>query len=144
MAPKMVIGLVERVKLKGDKRAVTTLAKIDTGAKWCSIDRKLAKRIGAKIVKIKKVKSTLGKQKRRLVEFEVEIYGRKFKAKATVADRSKMHYLVLLGRNILFRNFIVDVERTNKSPSEYDVKDILKRDLKKLKKLKKSFGYVVK
>ena len=137
MPAKMIVGLVEKVKLIGGKRSVKTLAKLDTGAKWSSIDRKLAKMIGAKTVKIKKVKSSLGKQKRALVEFTIVIHNRKMKIKATVADRSKMAYLVLLGRNVMFKNFVVDIERSHLSTKEKDVKSFLKNDLKKVERLKK-------
>ncbi len=137
MTAKMIVGLVEKVKLIGEKRSVKTLAKLDTGAKWSSIDRKLAKMIGAKTVKIKKVKSSLGKQKRALVELTIVIHNRKMKIKATVADRSKMAYLVLLGRNVMFKNFVVDVERSHLSTKEKDVKSFLKNDLKKVERLKK-------
>lgn len=144
MQMKIVVGLIERVKVCGTKASIITLAKFDTGAKWCSIDKKLASKIGVKFIKLKKLKSALGKQRRRLVEFELEIYGRKFKVKGTIADRSKLVYPVLIGRNIIFRNFIVDVEKTNKSPDESDLRDELKDDLKKLKRLKKSLGHEVK
>ncbi len=137
---KMVVGLIEKVKLIGRKKSLTTLAKFDTGAKWSSIDKRLAKKLGVKVIKEKKVKSSLGKQKRMLVELKMEIYGRRFDVKATMADRSKLNYLFLVGRNLIFRNFIVDVEKTNNSPSSIDLKDYLKDDFKKLKKIREVLG----
>ncbi|MEM7826931.1 MAG: RimK/LysX family protein [Candidatus Aenigmatarchaeota archaeon] len=118
---KKIVGLVEQVKVIGE-RSKKVLAKFDTGAKWSSIDKRLAREIKPKTRKIKKIKSTLGKEKRRLVELKIIICGRKFETKATVADRSKSPYPVLIGRNVIFRNFIIDVEKSNLSPRERDLR----------------------
>jgi len=49
-----------------------------------------------------------------LIKAGLKIGGRKFKTLFNLADRSKLKYKVLIGRNILKQNFVVDSSKKNK------------------------------
>jgi len=119
---KKVVGLVEKIKIIG-KKNLTLLAKFDTGAKCNSIDKKIAEKIGLKTISTSKVKNVLGMERRRVVDVIFEIKGKRFVTKANIADRSKLEYPVLIGRNLIYGNFIVDVEKSNFSPNEKDLRN---------------------
>ena len=107
---KDIIGLTEKVIIIGPEKQKKITARIDTGADTCSIDKKLAKRLGLEPVKkLKKIKSAYGTRKRRVVMARLEIKKRKFlKVRFTLADRSHLKYEALIGKNILKRNFLID------------------------------------
>ena len=109
MAQKTVVGLIERIVVIGKNSNRKVKARIDTGAKSNSIDKKFAN--GLEIFPGKKttiVKSSIGKAKRHVVMLNVEIAGQKMKGRFTLADRSMLKYPVLIGRNILRKGFIID------------------------------------
>jgi hypothetical protein len=119
---KRTIGLVEKIWIISGDKKMSAMAKFDTGAKENSIDKKFAESMGMQKVKRVRIKSTLGKESREIVEVSFEIDGTVFKAKASVSDRSKMAYPVLIGRGIIHGNFIIDTEKSNKSTEETDLK----------------------
>lgn len=107
------IGITERVKVKAEKTE-EVIAIVDTGARLTSIDKKLAERVGTgEIIRHFTVKAPAMKTttKRPVVEVKMEIAGEEFEAEANIADRSHMKYPVLIGRNILYGKFVVDVSK---------------------------------
>ncbi|MBN2330423.1 MAG: ATP-dependent zinc protease [Candidatus Aenigmarchaeota archaeon] len=108
--PKKIIGLVEKVKIIGNSEK-ESLALIDTGAKLTSVDIKLAAETGigpvTRITKIKSASKDVG-TRRPVLEATIEIAGRRFNTEVNIQDRSHMTFPVLIGRNILTGNFLVD------------------------------------
>ncbi len=106
----ITVGLAEKVRIKlenGKKK--TIIAKIDTGATKSSIDTGLASQLKlGPVVGTKLVKSAHGNSLRPMVFAKIELGGRKFKAKFTLADRQHLKYRVLIGVNILKKGFLVD------------------------------------
>ncbi len=109
-----VIGREETVTVSNPsgKREVEVLAKIDTGADRSSIDTKIAKQLGinlesAKTIKIK-IASSLGEERRPVVDLTLEFAGRRITTEATVADRSDRSSAMLLGQRDL-DGFLIDV-----------------------------------
>ena len=103
-----ILSVEEKVKIVGlnDKKE-EVLARIDTGAFRSSIDKDLAKKLG--MLKKSNIlwkdrfeyRSAGGLQPRPVIGFNYWLAGRKIKSTASVANRSKMKYLVLIGRNDL-------------------------------------------
>lgn len=106
---KTKVGFKEKVTFVGTKKEKTVLARIDTGAKRCSIDQTLADEIGVgKTIKLKTVKSALGETDRPIVKILIKIAGREIRAYCSIADRAKLKYPALIGRNVLKRGFVVE------------------------------------
>jgi len=106
---KTLIKFKEKVTFIGTKKAKTVMARIDTGAKRCSIDQSIADEIGVgNIIKHKEVKSALGTNERPIIKIMIQIKDRKISAYCTIADRSRLKYPALIGRNVLRRGFIVE------------------------------------
>ncbi len=107
---KTIIGLTEKVRLFSDNsKSKTLMAKVDTGASRSSLDTRLASELHlGPIIKSKIIKSAHGNRLRPIIEAELEIAGKKIKAEFTLADRSHMKYIMLIGVNILKHNFLVD------------------------------------
>lgn len=105
---KTVVGRVETVWI-GEKKY---RARIDTGAKTSSIDEAITKKlkIGKPIRKIRII-SAHGSSTRPVVRVSIKLKTRKIKASFNVIDRSHMQYKVLIGRNILRKDFLVDVSK---------------------------------
>ena len=100
-----IIGLIEKVKINGKE----VLAKIDTGADRSSLDKKLAKNLGLNnIIKTMRIKSSHGRSVRPVIEADLELKGRTFKARFNLADRSHMKYPILIGKKILRQGFLID------------------------------------
>lgn len=106
---KIVIKAVEKVILissGNSKRFIN--ARIDTGATQSSIDVQLARELGFnKQLGHVNVISANGIKIRPLIEVDYELSGKKIKSTFTLADRSNLNYLVLIGRNDL-KGFLVD------------------------------------
>lgn len=115
--PKKMIGLVEKVRIYGNGSSVETEALVDTGAKMTSIDIKLAgeAKLGP-VTRMYKTKAPITKEvdKRPVVKVTIKIRGKKFEVEANLNDRSHMKYPVLIGRNLLYGNFVVDVSKSPK------------------------------
>ena len=102
---KIVVGLVERVKVQGKE----VVARIDTGAQNNSISKTLAQELKlGPVVKTIMVKSSNGREIRPIVEAEVEIGGKKINTTLNISDRSHMKYQVLIGQKILKQGFLID------------------------------------
>ena len=68
-----------------------------------------------KISKIKDVKNSNGIQKRFFIKTQIVIFGKTYITELSLSDRSNMTYVFLLGRDVLEKNFIVDVSKENLS-----------------------------
>lgn len=116
---KIVVGLVEPVKIIG-KKEVSAVAKIDTGAARSCVDEKIAIEAGlGPVIKFVRVKSaTTGNKpyvRRPVFRAKIKIGERKLPVEVSVADRRRLKYKVLIGRDIIHSNFIVDVEHSHKT-----------------------------
>ncbi|MBN2042569.1 MAG: ATP-dependent zinc protease [Candidatus Aenigmarchaeota archaeon] len=112
---KCVIGLLENVKVIGEKKSVGLEVLVDTGAAVTSLDKAIAEEIGVgEPVRTMRVKAPATKiiKERPVVEIEIEIGGQKMKIQANLNDRSHMRYPMIIGRNVLRGNFVVDVEKS--------------------------------
>ena len=116
---KVLVGLVEKIKLIGERKSREVEALFDTGATRTSIDEKLVDELGIeklpKKVRIKTKSSHKDYVVRDICKARLEVRGRKFQVEANVTDRSRMAYPVLIGRDVIHGNFIIDVELTHRS-----------------------------
>ncbi len=111
-----IIGLVEPVTVKGKTGKETHLARIDTGAAKSSIDSKLVYKLKlGPVLSVNKVSNAHGTTLRPVIEAEIKIKRRKIKSLFTVADRSNMKYAILIGRNVLKQEFLIDPAKKNPS-----------------------------
>jgi len=102
---KEVIGLVEYVRIKGRD----ILARIDTGARRCSIDRKLAEELKlGPVIDNKKYRSAHGRSVRPVVREEISIRGKNMVVKINLTNRKHMKYNFLVGREALKNEFLID------------------------------------
>jgi len=76
-------------------------AKVDTGAKRCSIDAGLAEALGLEQVGSVSVRNAMGQQERTLVAAKVRIGRTTHEVEMTVADRSHLKCPMLLGKTFL-------------------------------------------
>jgi hypothetical protein len=110
MKKQFIIGNLEHVEICGEIH----LAKIDTGASRSSIDEKLAKRLGLhEIIKEKEVKNSHGKSLRKIVKTKVKIGNRIIPTSFTLANRKDLKFDLILGKNFLWRGFIIDTRRSD-------------------------------
>jgi len=106
------ISVLVDVKIKAkDGRKITVPAKIDTGAWRTSIDRALAKKMGllvrSNILWRKGVKSSLGRERRPVIDITFWLAKKKIKTTAGVSDRSKLKHQIIIGR-IDLNGFLID------------------------------------
>lgn len=108
---KDILGIQETIIIKNKKIS----AKIDTGATKSSINISLAKKLGLTkdIWEIKKINSANGEEYRPVIKSKIKIKNKKLPIKFTLTNRSNLKYPVLIGRDILKRNFLVDVSKWN-------------------------------
>lgn len=131
----LVIGEVEPVTVVAAK--ITFPARIDTGAttssldaqdivplekdgkKWVRFsmkDRKTGKlaKLEAKVTRVVEIKRHGAESQKRLaVKLKTKLGPKQMESEFTLADRSTFTYPVLIGRNILEGNFLVDVSQKN-------------------------------
>ncbi len=115
MSDKQVVGIVEEIVLEG-RRDVRATAVFDTGAKMTSVDVRLAaKAMLGPIVKTTKVSNpSLKMQVRRpVVEAAIRVMDRRFRCLANIQDREHMTFPVIIGRNIINGNFVVDTKKNH-------------------------------
>ncbi|PIN87490.1 hypothetical protein COV12_03570 [Candidatus Woesearchaeota archaeon CG10_big_fil_rev_8_21_14_0_10_32_24] len=110
MSKRVILGLIESIKILTDKEEELVIARIDTGATTSSIDMYLAEKLGLQISDEEKiVKSASGIEKRQMVFAKIAIGGYEIEDYFTLADRHHLTYSVLIGQNILKQGeFIVD------------------------------------
>lgn len=104
--------------LKKDMRRKKVYAKVDTGSWRTSINVKLAKELGLlekdNILWTKKVRSSLGVEKRPVISLTFWLEGRKIITPASIAKRTALKYPVIIGRKNL-KGFLVDPHIPKKS-----------------------------
>ncbi len=128
--PDTVIGVSSLVDFVGYKNLKAIPARIDTGARtsslWASdisVENEVAtfklfgvgsKYYTGKVVKrpvvgTREVTSSTGhEQTRYVVHMSIRLHGKRLNAKFTLSDRSTQTYPILIGRNTLRGNFLVD------------------------------------
>ncbi len=127
MLRKKVIGLVEKVKIRGKKGTVVKRAMFDTGATRTCIDIKTAAKAGLgpiiSSVRVKSASSSRGYTRRAIAEAIIIVKGKKIKTGVNLEDREGLPYQVLIGRDIIHSNFIIDVSKTHNTFKVRDSKD---------------------
>ena len=109
---RTVIGMTEEITVCGNKGCKTVIARIDTGATVGSVDKELAEKLDlGETVKEKVVKSSHGTSVRPIKKMRFELKGRKFRMNFTIADRSHLKYKILVGQNVLKKDFLVDCSK---------------------------------
>lgn len=125
-----IVGVSSLVDFVGYKNLKAIPARIDTGARtsslWASdvsIKKGVAtfklfgpgspwytgKVVRRKVIELREVTSSTGHvQERHVVTLPVRIHGKRLNAKFTLSDRSTQTYPILIGRNTLRGNFLVD------------------------------------
>jgi len=123
---KIAIGAVEEVMLLPWR--VKIPARIDTGATTSSLDArelttkdnmasfKLPAQYGGielqlPIVSWKNIRSADARERRPVVELDICLGSRLVRALVNLNDRSRMKYPLIIGRNVLKENFIIDCEQ---------------------------------
>ncbi len=100
-----VIGLVEKIKVNNK----VIEARIDTGAKYSSISKELVNELPLQpLNKTIIIRSSNGKEKRKMVKGTIILSNKQVDAQFTVTDRSKMRYKILIGQDVLTQGFIID------------------------------------
>ncbi len=132
MVLKKVIGLVESVQIKGKNGMVTKKALFDTGATRTCIDVRTAAKAGVgpiiSSVRVKSASSSRGYTRRAIAEAIIIVKGKKIKTGVNIEDREGLPYSVLIGRDIIHSNFIIDVSRTHKTNQVGSSKDASERE----------------
>lgn len=108
---KLRVGLVEPVRVYGKNKSKLVLGKFDTGALRTSVDKELVKKIGMERAGVTTTVNTGGRSKRDLTKIKLKIKRRVLTVVANVSDRCRMKHKVLIGRDVMFGNFVVDVSR---------------------------------
>ncbi len=109
-----IVNIQETVKVKSAKgKRVEVEAKLDTGAFRTSIDRKVAEDLGLLGKKSylwhKYYVSTLGRERRPIIELTFWLKGRRVKTAANVSNRIRFREKLLIGRRDL-KTFLVRAE----------------------------------
>jgi hypothetical protein len=127
---KKIVGLVEMVTLIGKKGRITKKALLDTGATSTSVDIKLAAKAGIgpiiSSIKVKNATSVAGgtPTRRPIALAKIKMKGIVVKTGVNVVDRTGLSYPILIGRDVIHKNFIVDISKTH---TTHRVKDIKKK-----------------
>jgi hypothetical protein len=128
---KITIGTVEDVILL--PWGVKLPARIDTGAAKSSLDArelkvrdnvvefKLPQKYGGlqlrlPIIEWRHVRSPDGRERRPVVELGICLGSRRIRTQVNLNDRSMVKYPLILGRNFLREEFVVDVKRRRTAP----------------------------
>ena len=128
---KIIIGGIEEVILFPWR--VRLPARIDTGAAKSSLDAqdlkvqddmvefKLPKKYGGlhlrlPIIEWRHVRTPEGLEPRPIVELEICLGSRRIRTEVNLADRSMVKYPLILGRNLLRDDYVVDVKRRRTAP----------------------------
>jgi len=109
LSGKRVIGIKEPIELidsKGEKYQTT--AKIDTGAYRTNICSSLAEKLGLiEAIRRKKVRSSLGKEERPIIDLSFILDKRMVSTEAFMGDRQELKFDIIIGRKDL-KKFLVD------------------------------------
>lgn len=86
------------------KDGVATFKLFGPGSSWYT-----GKVVRRPVIEMREVTSSTGHvQQRHLVQMSIVMHGKRLKAKFTLSDRSTQTYPILIGRNTLRGNFLVD------------------------------------
>jgi len=116
---RIIIGCREPVILTLRNKKKEFIARIDTGARTSSLDMQLAVELShSKILKTRVIKSASGIGLRPIIEVTIMLAGKKIISNFTLADRSRMKYKILIGRNIIRKQkFLIDpLKKLHKKP----------------------------
>ncbi|OGY09330.1 MAG: hypothetical protein A2782_02535 [Candidatus Blackburnbacteria bacterium RIFCSPHIGHO2_01_FULL_43_15b] len=115
------VGIFEQVKIKKNgkgKKSRMIAAKIDTGAKSTAIDRAHALSLGLlernNVLWNRRFLSSLGEQKRPVVNITFWLAGKRITTQAGVADRKRLKTPMIIGRRDL-EGFVVDPNKRNQN-----------------------------
>jgi len=126
-----MIGLVETVGIKGKKRLVHKKALFDTGATRTCVDVRIAAKAGLgpifSSVKVKSASSPRGYTRRAIAQAIILVKGKRIKTGVNIEDREGLPYPIIIGRDIIHNNFIIDVSRTHMTNKVRDSKDASER-----------------
>jgi hypothetical protein len=86
----------------GNGWKVTVHARLDTGASMSSIDEVLAESLGMDVVGEVTVRNSIGSEKRDIVSSTIIYNGSEYECQLNTADRSRLKFPLLLGRDFLF------------------------------------------
>ena len=128
---KQTIGHVEDVILMPSKIKIP--ARIDTGAAYSSLDArelkitdnmaefKLPRKYGGQKLRLpvigwQTIRSSEAKERRAVVEIDLCIGSRYLRGKVNLNNRSLVRYPMIIGRNILRENFVVDCMQERCAP----------------------------
>ena len=128
---KTVLGGVEDVILL--PWGIKLAARVDTGAAKSSLDAreikvhddviefKLPEKYGGLQIRLpnigwRHIRTPEGLERRPLVELEICLGSKRFRTLVNLTDRSMVKYPLILGRNFLKENFLVDVKRERIHP----------------------------
>ena len=128
---KTVLGGVEDVILL--PWGIKLPARVDTGAAKSSLDAreikvqddtiefKLPKKYGGLQIRLpimgwRHIRTPEGLERRPVVELEICLGSKRFRTLVNLTDRSMVKYPLILGRNSLRENFLVDVKRRRSHP----------------------------
>ncbi len=108
------VGVWEKVKVvSGNHRKIEVLAKIDTGAWKTSIDKDLAKKLNllenSNVLWVKLYQSSLGKEKRRVINLKFYLAGRKIDTIASITNRAHLRTPMIIGRKDL-KGFLIKAD----------------------------------
>jgi len=124
---RITVGAVEEVVLLPWK--IKLPARIDTGANCSSLDARdiritggmiefrLPEKYGGTLLRLpvkgrRNIRSAGSRMKRALVEIEICIGTKRILTAVNLTERPKMEYPLLIGRNVLANDFIVDVSES--------------------------------
>jgi len=112
---KKILSIYEPVTIldKEGRQVAELVAKIDTGAYSSSIDAALAKKLGINrdFMMEKSVRSALGGQARKYINFNIILKGEKIQTRASLSNRLDLRHRVIIGRRDLKR-FLIDPSKT--------------------------------
>lgn len=128
---KVIIGTIEDVILL--PWGVKLPARIDTGAAKSSLDArelkvqdgmvafKLPQKYGGLQLRLpildwKHIRTPEGLEPRPIVELEICFGSKRIRTEVNLADRSMVKYPLILGRNLLKEDYVVDVKRRRTAP----------------------------
>ncbi|MGM5481114.1 MAG: RimK/LysX family protein [Nanobdellota archaeon] len=111
-----VVGFVEKVSCLIEKGERIVEARIDTGATKSSIDASLVEELNiGPVVGERIIRNAHGSERRKIVRVKIRIAGKTINAKFTIANRSRLRYPMLIGRNVLRKGFLIDPNKKNET-----------------------------
>jgi hypothetical protein len=128
---KIIIGGIEEVVLL--PWGVKLPARVDTGAAKSSLDAREIKvrddrvefklpqkysglQLRLPVAEWKHVRTPGGRERRPIVELEICLGSKRIRTKVNLTDRSLVKYPLILGRNFLKEDYVVDVKRRKTAP----------------------------